>query len=195
MFTLRPALRELERCGEASKRITPMIRAADRGNAAVAAYVDRPSWVSPAEVGWSGAFAAAALVGHADDLPDVRQTAIERMRSGVAAGTVEPRRFAHLSDRVAAMHGRDQIYGTLLVPVGGKPQSVWPMAREEEVDEARRTIGLPPLRDDRVRYEAGAKPGPFLIPSTRRDNAALSARLSLSYVRHGRWTRGLFRYA
>jgi hypothetical protein len=169
-----------------------MIGAADRANAAVVAYVDRSSWVSPREVGWSGSFAAAALVVHADDAPDVQWTAIARMREGVATGTVDPRRLAHLVDRAEAMCGHDQIYGTLLVPVGGRPQSVWPMAPESVVDEARSTIGLPRLRDDCHRYEHGAQPGPFLIPSTRRDAVALNTRLAVSYMRHGRSTRHFF---
>jgi hypothetical protein len=192
MFTLRPALRELERIGAAPGLVGPMIQAADRANAAVAAYVERPSWPSPEEVGWSGAFAAAALVVHADDAPRVRQTAMERMRSAVDAGAADPRRFAHLADRCAAMCGHDQIYGTLVVPVDGELKTVWPIASEGAVDEARSEIGLPPLSVDRLRYEEGAQPGAFLIPSSPRDTAAINARLAVSYLRHGRWTRGLF---
>jgi hypothetical protein len=90
------------------------------------------------------------------------------------------------------MQGHEQIYGTLLVPVDGRPESVWPMAAESVIDEARTTIGLPCLRDDRRRYEGGAQPGPFLIPSTRRDTLALNTRLAVSYLRHGRSTRRFF---
>ena len=192
MFTLRPALRELERLGETPSPVAPMIRAADHANALVATYLDGPSWPSPTEVGWSGAFAVASLVVHADDAPHLRRTAIESMRSAVTTGTADPRRFAHLADRDAAMLGHDQIYGTLLVPVDGEVKTVWPIAPEPEVDQARAAVGLPPLRVDRLRYENGAQPGPFLIPSSRRDTAALNARLSVSYLRHGRWARGLF---
>jgi hypothetical protein len=132
------------------------------------------------------------LVGHADDAPDARRAAIERMGTGLEHGTVEPRRFAHLVDRDAAMHGHDQHYGTLFVPVDGTPQAVWPMPPEDEIDRARQAIDLPPLRFDRQRYRDGATPGPFLIPSTRQDTAALLARLTVSYLRHGRATRRLF---
>jgi Family of unknown function (DUF6624) len=192
MFTLRPALRDLARGGEAQELVAPMIAAADRANGAVTAYVDRSSWVSPMEVGWSGSFAAAALVVHADDVPDVQRKAIERMREGVATGTVDPRRLAHLVDRVEATHGRNQIYGTLLVPSDGRPQNVWPMGPESVVDEARSTIGLPRLGDDRDCYEHGAQLGPFLIPSTREDSIVLNTRLAVSYMRHGRLTRRCF---
>lgn len=192
MFTLRPALRDLERRGEANELVAPMIAAADRANATVMAYLDRSSWVSPMEVGWSGSFAAAALVVHADDAPDAQRTAIEQMREGVATGTVDPRRFAHLVDRVEAMRGHDQLYGTLLVPVDGRPQSVWPVAPEPVVDEARGTIGLPRLRVDRQRYRDGAQPGPFLVPSTRRETVMLNTRLAVSFIRHGQSTRRFF---
>jgi hypothetical protein len=192
MFTLRPALRDLEQRGEAPELVALMIGAADRANATVLAYLDRSSWVSSMEVGWSGSFAAAALVVHADDVPGAQRTAIERMREGVAAGTVDPRHFAHLVDRVEATRGHDQVYGTLLVPVDGRPQSVWPLARESVVDEARSTIGLPRLRVDRQRYEDGAQPGPFLNPSTRRDALVLNTRLAVSYMRHGQSTRRFF---
>ena len=114
------------------------------------------------------------------------------MRVGLEHGNVEPRRLAHLIDRDAAMRGRDQIYGTLFVPIDGTPQAVWPMPPERDVDEARRTIGLPPLSHDRTLYREGARPGPFLVPSTRSDAAILNARLSISYLRHNRTTRRLF---
>jgi hypothetical protein len=190
MFTLRPALRDLERRG-LSEHLAPMTAAADRANAAISAQLDAPGSVSAAQLGWSGAFAAMALLVHADDLPELRRTAIEGLAARVVTGEVDARRFAHLADRAAAMEGRPQVYGTLFVPVDGTPRSVWPMAGESEIDEARRTIGLPPLQEDRRRYECGAQPGPFLIPSTRRELAGLNGRLSVAYVRHGRWTRRL----
>jgi hypothetical protein len=191
MFTLRPALRELERRGDASGIVAGLADVVDRANAAVWALVER-DWLSPASVGWSGAFAAAALVAHADDAPDARCAAIDRMRVGVEIGSVEPRRFAHVVDRDAAMRGRDQIYGTLLVPIEGDPQLLWPMSDEHTVDEARRAIGLPSLSFDRALYRSGARPGPFLVPSTRNDEAVVGARLTASYLRHGTLPRRLF---
>jgi Family of unknown function (DUF6624) len=192
MFTLRPALRHLERHGYRSTHLAKMVEAVDRANAELGRLVEGPEWVAPERVGWSGAFAAAALVGHADDAPDTRRVAIECMRSGVEYGTVEPRRYAHLVDRDAVMRGHDQYYGTIFVPVDGTPRAVWPMPPEHEIDRARQAINLPPLRYDRQRYEQGATPGPFLVPSTRRDTALLLARLTISYLRHGRATRRLF---
>jgi hypothetical protein len=192
MFTLRPALRQMERHRDQFRPLARMVEAADRANAAIDALLEDPDWVTPARVGWSGALAAAALVVHADDAPDARRAAIERMRIGLEQGTVEPRRLAHLVDRDAAMHGHDQYYGTLFVPVDGSPQAVWPMPPEHEIDRARHAIDLPPLRFDLQRYQEGATPGPFLVPSTRRDTAALMERLSVSYLRHGRAPRRLF---
>lgn len=192
MFTLRPALRDLQTRGDSPTCVLRLTEAADRANAEIGAMLDQPDWVSPKSVGWIGAFAAAALVAHADDAPDTRRTTIERMRAGLGRGVVDPRRFAHIVDRDAAMHGRDQVYGTLFVPVDGTPQAVWPMPPERDIDEARRTIGPSPLRNDRTLYEEGAQPGPFLVPSTRRDAAVFGVRISASYLRHGRLTRRLF---
>ncbi len=191
MFTLRPALRELERRGDASRVVAGLAGVADRANAAIWELVER-DWVTPASFGWSGAFAAVALVAHADDAPDARRAAIDRMRVGVDDGSVEPRRFAHVVDRDAAMRGRDQIYGTLFVPIEGDPQPLWPMPAERTVDDARRMIGLPSLSADRARYQSGARPGPFLVPSTRNDAAVVGARLTTSYLRHGTFPRRFF---
>jgi hypothetical protein len=191
MFTLRPALRELERRGDASRVVAGLAGVADRANVAICALVE-DDWPPPASVGWSGAFAAVALVAHADDAPDVRRAAIDRLRVGVDNGSVEPRRFAHVVDRDAAMRGRDQIYGTLFVPIEGDPQPLWPMPAERTVDDARRMIGLPSLSADRTLYQSGARPGPFLAPATRQDAALVGARLTASYLRHGTVPRRFF---
>jgi hypothetical protein len=192
MFTLRPALRELQRRGDAAHVVVGLADAADQANAEIQAMLDQPDWATPDSVGWSGAFAVAALVSHADDVGDARRAAIARMRVALERGAVNPRRFAHVVDRDAAMHGRDQVYGTLFVPVDGVAQPVWPMPSEREVNEARQSIGVPSLNYDRIRYQEGAKPGPFLAPTTRQDAVVLATRLTNSYLRHGRFTRRVF---
>src|SRR4051794_27272103 len=77
MFTLRPALRELQRRGDAAHVVVGLAGAADRANAEIQALLDQPDWATPDSVGWSGAFAVAALVTHADDVGDARRTAID----------------------------------------------------------------------------------------------------------------------
>src|SRR4051794_23014088 len=64
MFTLRPALRDLQRRGDASSIVPGVARTVDRANAELRVLLDLPEWVSPRSVGWTGAFAAAALVAH-----------------------------------------------------------------------------------------------------------------------------------
>lgn len=41
------------------------------------------------------------------------------------------------------MDGQPQTFGMLLVPVDGEPQFVWPITGDQEVNDARRAIGLP----------------------------------------------------
>lgn len=133
-----------------------------------------------------GRVAAAALVAHADDDARLRADAIESMRAGLDGNEVEARRFAHLIDRDRSMQGQPQLYGTLFVPVDGVPRSVWPMEADTEIASARQTLGLPPLAEDRRRYEHGARPGPFLMPYTRRDWLRVGVRITISGLRHGR---------
>ena len=186
MFTLRPALRDLHDRGDGPTFVDEAAAAADRANDHIRSLISEPRWPSREEIGWTGAFAAAALVGHADDDATLRRAAIEHMRDGVGHGVVDPRRFAHIVDRANAMDGKPQLYGTLFVPVDGQPTAVWAMAPTDEVANARRSIGLPSLEQDTSRYERGATPGPFLIPFTRPDWILLGVRLTLSGLRHGR---------
>jgi hypothetical protein len=67
------------------------------------------------------------------------------------------------------MDGQPQTFGMLLVPVDGEPQFVWPITGDQEVNDARRAIGLPSVTEDRRRYQRGARPGPFLWPYTKAD--------------------------
>lgn len=185
MFTLRSALRDLAARSSNEVDISEEIGAADHANRVLRALVDDADWPTQDEFGWTGAFAAAALVGHADDAAPLRRAALSLMRRGLERGEVDPRRFAHLVDRARSMDGKPQLYGTLFVPVAGVPKSVWPMVPDDEMGRARHKLGLPPFDEDRRRYERGARPGPFLIPYTRRDWITLGARLTVSGLRHG----------
>jgi len=185
MFTLRPALRDLAARGLIGVDVRQEISAADHANAVVRTLVGEKRWPTREELGWTGALGAASLVGHADDDAALRRGALELMTRGLDDVAIDPRRFAHLVDRARAMDGLPQLYGTLFVPVDGVPKAVWPMEPDEAIARARQELGLPPFGEDRRRYEQGARPGPFLIPYTRRDWIVLGARLTVSGLRHG----------
>jgi hypothetical protein len=84
------------------------------------------------------------------------------------------------------MDGQPQTFGMLLVPVDGEPQFVWPITGDQEVNDARRAIGLPSVTEDRRRYQRGARPGPFLWPYTKADWVRLYVSITASGLRHGR---------
>ena len=57
---------------------------------------------------------------------------------------------------------------------------------EPTADALRRELNLPPLADTKREWTRVPRPGPFLIPTRRRDLAALAITIGLEFARH-RW--------
>ncbi|MDQ2688875.1 MAG: hypothetical protein M3Y29_01185 [Chloroflexota bacterium] len=101
-------------------------------------------WPGLREVGADGADAAWMLVQHADRSNDERRAWLARLRDAVEAGDADPRHLATLTDRIAAVAGEHQTYGTIvMLAPDGEPEFPVPVADAGQLDARRAAIGLP----------------------------------------------------
>jgi 23S rRNA (guanosine2251-2'-O)-methyltransferase len=128
--------------------------AADDGlhaNAArLASIVDElGAWPGLRLVGADGADAAWMVAAHADGSNDVRRSWLPRLAEAVASGDADPRQLATLTDRIAAIAGEQQTYGTIaLIAADGEIEYLLPIRDAGTLDHRRRTIGLPDAAED-----------------------------------------------
>jgi 23S rRNA (guanosine2251-2'-O)-methyltransferase len=110
------------------------------------AIIDAGSWPGLREVGADGADAAWMLAQHADGANEQRRRWLQALRDAVDAGDADPRHFATLADRVAAVAGEPQIYGTIaLLADDGEVEFPLRVADAAALDARRGDIGLPPM--------------------------------------------------
>jgi hypothetical protein len=116
-------------------------------------------WPGRGTVGLPGAFAAAALLAHADQDAKLRWTALATMKVAVERGEADPRQYTHIVDRTRAFEGKP----TCMPPLGWV---VWVLANgsPEAVNVRRREIWATRSASRSRAFSKGAKPGPFLAP-------------------------------
>lgn len=103
-------------------------------------------WPGLRRVGADGADAAWILAQHADRANDERRTWLPRLREAVESGDADPRHLATLSDRVAAVAGERQTFGTIVILApDGEPEFPLPVADAGNLEARRAEIGLPTL--------------------------------------------------
>jgi len=128
-------------------------------NERLAAIVAEHGWPGRSLVGDDGAAAAWLLLQHAVLAPDLMRAAVPLITRAVEAGEAAPAHLAMLVDRICALEGRPQVYGTshdwdrdgMLVPL--------PINDPENVDQRRQQMGLGPLAENthRLRMQAAAE--------------------------------------
>jgi 23S rRNA (guanosine2251-2'-O)-methyltransferase len=110
-----------------------------------------------AEYGWPGlrlgggseTGAAPMLAQHADRANDERRRWLGVLLEAVASGDADPRHLATLSDRVAAVAGEQQPYGTIaLLAEDGEVEFPLTVADAGALDARRAEIGLPSVSVD-----------------------------------------------
>jgi hypothetical protein len=126
----------------------PLMEAVHRRNAArLAAVVDEHGWPGRSLVGADAAAAAFRIVQHAIGEPARMRAWLPLLRDAAARGDADAGHAAMLDDRIAALEGRPQRYGTQLdwddageamVPMGG-------VEDPDGVDARRAAVGLPPM--------------------------------------------------
>lgn len=103
-------------------------------------------WPGLREVGADGSDAIWLLVQHADRRNDERRRWLPTLRAAVERGDADPRHLATLTDRIAAVAGERQTYGTIvLLALDGEVEFPLPVADPGALDARRAAIGLPPI--------------------------------------------------
>lgn len=106
-------------------------------------------WPGLRLVGADGADAAWMLAQHADRRNDARRAWLDLLRAAVASGDADPRHLATLTDRVAAVGGEQQVYGTIVhLASDGEPEFPLPVRDPGELEVRRAAIGLASVADD-----------------------------------------------
>jgi hypothetical protein len=116
----------------------------DRDNAArIRDIINTYGWPAISLVGFDGMQAACALVLHVGDI-DFQRECLPLMKSAAEKNEVPNMLVAYLTDRVLALGGQKQIYGTQGKMIGGEFVP-FPLDDEEHVDSLRASVGLPPF--------------------------------------------------
>lgn len=138
---------ELVRSGELFEGYHPRMAAVHRDNAArLRALVDALGWPTPARVGAAASDAAWLVLQHAIGEPALQRAMLPVLWEHARRGDVPGWQAAKLEDRVRALEGRPQRYGTQLDWDEHGRLVPWPAVDEPELVEARRSeVGLPPL--------------------------------------------------
>lgn len=110
--------------------------------------VTEDGWPTRAQRG--AADAAWLLLQHADLHNEQRRALLPVVADAVRCGDADPRHLALLTDRVHAVCGEPQRYGTLRLIRDEQPELLYPLAGPD-TDRDREAIGLPNLADD-ARY-------------------------------------------
>jgi hypothetical protein len=150
----------------------PIVKTRVRFMADVVAWLKKivaeHGWPRRQLVGDDAAFFVMFLFGHADTFNVWRRSQLPAIEEAFRDGEIDPRLYAHLVDRIEAVDGRPQIFGSVMGPGEhpGEARLYVALADAREVVDARRAeIGLPPLEDDLKTYREGATIGPYMTPT------------------------------
>jgi 23S rRNA (guanosine2251-2'-O)-methyltransferase len=106
-------------------------------------------WPGLRAVGADGADAAWLLVQHADRRNDERRGWLPSLEEAVRCGDADPRHLATLTDRIAAVAGEHQTYGTIVqLASDGEVEFPLPVGDPGGIDARRASIGLPSVAAD-----------------------------------------------
>jgi len=111
-----------------------------------AGLVAERGWPGMREVGIEGADAAWMLAQHADRDNEGRRAWLPLLTDAVDSGDADPRHLASLADRIAAVAGEPQEYGTIvLLAEDGEPEFPLPVRDAGKLEARRSALGLPSL--------------------------------------------------
>jgi 23S rRNA (guanosine2251-2'-O)-methyltransferase len=122
----------------------------ERNVARLATIVEElDGWPGLRVAGADGADAAWMLAQHADRRNEERRGWLPHLAAAVEAGDADPRHLGTLADRVAAVAGEPQPYGTIVtLAADGEAEFGLPLADPGTLDERRQAIGLPSVADE-----------------------------------------------
>ena len=107
------------------------------------------AWPGLRLVGADGTDAAWMLARHADRRNEERRAWLEPLADAVGSGDADPRHLATMADRVAAVAGEPQPYGTIVTLADdGEAEFSLPVADAGQLDRRRVAIGMPSVSDE-----------------------------------------------
>jgi hypothetical protein len=118
----------------------------------------RSSWTEFAEAPEFLLGPALHIIKHTADT-EFQQTALSELRSLAEQGLVPPAEIASLIDAAELAAGRRQIYGNRLKCVDGE-RVAFDLLSPDDVDERRKTMGLPSLKTYISKISENAPPCP-----------------------------------
>lgn len=126
--------------------------------------IDEHGWPGLSLVGEEGAQAAWLIAQHAISNPVLQRTCMAHIARAVQENEAPPPYFAFLTDRILYNQRKPQQFGTVFDWDEDDELSPWIIDDEDNVDERRASVGLPPLADAvaTMRQEAsieGSVPG------------------------------------
>jgi Family of unknown function (DUF6624) len=157
---------ELAQTGELFNGYHPKIAEVHRKNAKrLDEIVMQYGWPDESVVDKDGAEAAWRIVQHAIDQPDFQRRMFARLLEAAAEGRIERWQPALLEDRICALEGRPQKYGTQFDWDENGQMSPYPEIEDPSiVNELRASVGLPPLEQAIARQREAIKGSGEPIP-------------------------------
>lgn len=136
----------------------PRMQAVHQHNAArLLEIIEQYGWPGSSLVAEDGAEAAWLIVQHAIGNPDLQRQAWKLLQKAATDGEAPLWQAAMLEDRIRALEGRRQVYGTQFDWDKNGEMSPYPeIENRESVDEQRRAVGLRPLAEEIQRQRAAA---------------------------------------
>ena len=113
-------------------------------------------WPARSVVGDRAAMSAFLIVQHSDLTTQIKY--LPMLREAVAAGEARPEDLALLEDRVLVGEGKKQRYGSQLEPDGNGGWRFSAIEDEKNVDERRKSVGLPPIAEYAKQFGFEYKP-------------------------------------
>jgi Family of unknown function (DUF6624) len=169
---------ELAQTGELFYGYHPKMAEVHRKNAKrLDEIVMQYGWPDESVVDKDGAEAAWRIVQHAIDQPDFQRRMFARLLEAAAEGRIERWQPALLEDRIRALEGRPQKYGTQFDWDENGQMSTYPEIEDPSiVNELRASVGLPPLEQaiagQREAIKASGEPVPKDIKKRRAEMEA-----------------------
>jgi hypothetical protein len=114
--------------------------------------VKKVGWIDSMRFGDRAENSAYLIVMHTRDL-SLMQAALPELKKEVLAKRFEPEMFAGLHDRFRTIVALPERYGMHVTPDENGMLVVGPLEDPKRVDEYRKEIGLPPLREYLKRYQ------------------------------------------
>ena len=152
-------IRELPTVGKSKPHIAEQLEIVDRQNTErLKRIVERCGWPQQSVHGEKAVNDAWLLAQHADHDLQFQTRVLKLLETAVKAGEAPGELLAYLADRVATARGDPQLYGTQFEMVGECGLELRRIDSLERVEERRKVLGMPSLREYREQMLRDAMP-------------------------------------